>query len=152
MRFTPQTDEQIAAEEAKRQPLPPGVYDCEVKEAEDAVSKAGNDMIALVLRVYAPDGSYRTVRDWLVSTMAGKVKRAAYAFGLDRAYDGGNLGAHDFEGRPGRVKVRIERDATGQYPPKNVVADYPEITASNPPPSASASARKPAMVDDDIPF
>lgn len=151
MRFSPMSDEEIKKEDAKRLPLPPGVYDCEVIKAEDAISKAGNDMIAVTLHVYGEDGSPRTVRDWLLSAAAGKLKRAAGTFGLASSYDAGTLDASDFRGRPGKVKVRIESDETGRFPDKNVVSDYvvPDGAATDRP---APRKRVPAGIDDEIPF
>ena len=44
-----------------------GEYECEIVSAEETVSKAGNDMIKLVLCVYGNDGEQVRVYDYIVS-------------------------------------------------------------------------------------
>ncbi len=134
MRFTPKSSEELARESAARLCLPPGVYDCEVLEAEDAISKAGNEMIAMVLAVYDSEGQQRKVRDWLLESVAYKLRHACETFGLAEKYEAGELEAGDFIGRPGRVKLKVTKDPN--YPDKNSVADY-EVP-SGPLPAQSA--------------
>ena len=59
MEYTPRQDREIRDALC----LQPGVYDFEVAEATEKVSKKGNDMIELKLRVFAPDGSTRFVSE-----------------------------------------------------------------------------------------
>lgn len=148
MRFEPKTDEELAKEAAARGPLPAGVYDFEVLEADNAVSKSGNDMIAMVLTVYDDDGRTRKVKDWLLPSIPHKLKRAAYTCGLGKSYEAGMLDAEDFRGRPGKVKLKVERDVTGKYADKNAVQDYVM-------PDAASAHRAPPKGDDigmEIPF
>lgn len=147
MRFEPKSEADVASANL----FPAGTYDFEVQAAEDQVSKAGNEMIKLTLRVYAQDGSFTTVFDYLLESVAYKLRHAAAACGLMRAYDSGRLEASDFEGRSGRCKLRIQKDKDGQYPDKNTVSDYlPQPDAGERPPPQVA--RETALVDDDIPF
>jgi hypothetical protein len=116
VRFQPKTEEQIRADGV----LPEGDYDFEVAAAEDTISKAGNDMIALKLKVFAPDGGERQVRDWLVANVPSKVRGFCEATGLLARYDAGELEAHDLEGRTGRLRLKVEG---GEYA-GNKVAYY----------------------------
>ena len=52
----------------------------------------------------------------------------------------------DFEGRGGRLKLGIQEDKRGQYPPKNSVLDYIRVK-----PKAKADTG-PALVDDEVPW
>lgn len=152
MHFAPKSEEEVAAANL----FPAGTYDFEIQNAEDAVSKAGNEMIKLTLRVFAPDGSATTVFDYLLESAAYKLRHVSSACGLISQYDKGSLSADDFVGKQGRVKIRIQKDASGQYPDKNSVSDY--VIASRSPSSALASNGSrhsdevPPPIDDDIPF
>ena len=95
--------------------LQPGIYDFEVAEAAEKVSKKGNDMIELKLRVFTPDGSTRFVNDWLVpgSDMGDlKLNRFAHATGLQDAYFAGELNGFNCTGATGKVKTTIQTDET----------------------------------------
>lgn len=103
--------------------LQPGIYDFEVIAAEDKISAAGNEMIALNMKVY---GDNRTVyvTDYLMEKMAFKLRHACDACELLKAYESGELQASDFEGKSGKVKLKIDTDKEGKYADKNGVADY----------------------------
>lgn len=58
MRFEPKSEDQLKAEFL----LPDGEYDFTVTEAEEKQSAKGNDMIALKLTAYTPDGGERALR------------------------------------------------------------------------------------------
>jgi hypothetical protein len=152
MNFTPKTEEEIAAANM----LPAGEYDYEVVEAHERVSKTGNDMIELKLRVFAAE-SERTITDYLLEAMPGKLKHFCDSHGMSKHYENGTLQASDCEMLSGKCKVGIEKDKTGKYPDKNRIADY-VVSLVSMPRSASAPTRS-AMpptpgdpTDDQIPF
>ena len=150
MRFDPKTEQEIASANL----LPPGTYDAEVIKAEEAKSSAGNDMIALTLRVYGSDTS-TLVNDWLLEKVAYKLRHAAEAMGLLADYEQGALDARDMLNRSVRVKLNIQKDKAAQYPDKNGVADYIVDKAVNGKAATPARARQsvPAeSIDDEIPF
>ena len=120
MQVSPKTDRELATANL----FPAGEYDFEVVDAKDTVSKAGNDMIVLNLRVYDGMGSSRFVYDYLLDQMAYKVKHAAEACGLLKDYESGKLDAASFVGKTGRVKLTIQASKDPQYDDKNVVKDY----------------------------
>jgi hypothetical protein len=165
MRFTPRSASDIDAEQkvqaAKFAPWPSGVYDFEVMSAEDAVSRAGNDMIALELAVFNKSGERRTIRDWLMEAIAYKLRHAAEACGVVKLYDKGTLDAVDFVGKTGKLKLGVQPGQDG-YGPKNTVKDYVsdeadgraevraqerQVTRSRP-----AAGPAPSDLDDEIPF
>lgn len=151
MRFNPKTEKEIA--EAGL--LADGEYDFEVNVASETQSKAGNDMIEMDLHIFKPDGSYRTVRDWLVDTenAAYKIRHFAEAVGMLSDYEKGTLDANSIIGRAGRCKVKIVKDKSGQYPDKNGVADYVKSAVAQ---KAPAPRKQPVMarsdLDDEVPF
>jgi hypothetical protein len=104
--------------------LPPGEYDFEVAKATEKVSKSGNDMIELQLRIFT-EGSPRLLKDWLVSgTSMGdlKINRFCHATGLQDAYFADELTGFSCEGATGRVKLTIT--SSEQYGDQNGVRDY----------------------------
>lgn len=150
MKFQPKTEKQIAEESL----LPVGTYSFQVVEAKEAVSKGGNDMIVLKNQIYRDDGSPSLmVDDYLVSSIAYKLRHAADACGLIAEYESGELQALDFEGKSGQLKLRIQKDKEGKYPDKNVVGDYIKLsTDGNDGPPAGHPASEAPPHDPDMPF
>lgn len=153
MRINPKTEQECNAGLI----LPAGIYDFEVTKALDKTSKAGNEMIELQLAIYTDDGSMRYVRDWLMDSVAYKLRHFAYAVGLVSEYEAGNIEAIDCEGRSGKAKIVIKKD--DQYGEQNRVADYivPDATATATTAAKTAAAppvpRGAApLAEDDIPF
>ena len=144
MDFTPKSEADL------RQPAPAGTYDFEVLEADDDVSKSGNDMIKVVLGVFDPaTGNIKwRVFDYLLASMEAKLRHFCDSVGLLSKYENGTLQAGDCRGRSGKAKIIIEIDKEDKYPPKNVAKDYvcrPAKALSAPKPGA-APAPAPAPV------
>jgi hypothetical protein len=151
MKVTPKTAEEIEKEQVSRGPLRPGIYDFEVLEAEDKVSKSDNEMIAIEIKVFDGEGGYRKVKDWLLDSMAYKVRHFCETAGLLKEYEAGKFEAFDCLNRGGKVKIGIEKSKDPQYKDRNRVVDYvksDEAVAM----TRSAPARKPAMAGADDPF
>lgn len=147
MNFTPKTEKEIA----EMNLIPAGEYDFEIIEANDKVSKSGNDMIELKLKVFDHNGAERVMFDYLLEQLAFKLRHAAEACNLVDRYNMGTLVANDFVNKSGRLKLGIQKDKTGAYPDKNTVADYitPKMVET-----MTAHAAQPAaeMLSDSIPF
>ena len=148
MRVNPKSEEEIA----RAGLLPAGEYGFEIVEAEDKVSKAGNEMVELKVKLFGPDGD-ATVFDYLIDggRSAFKVRHFAESTGMIGQYERGDMPAHLMVGKTGRCKVAITKDKNGQYPDKNGIADYIKATG------APVQSRRPASppkqdLDDDIPF
>jgi len=62
MKFTPRTQKELDVMSL----LSPGTYVFEVSKAEETVSKNGNPMIALDLKIFDDSGNVRKIKDWLV--------------------------------------------------------------------------------------
>jgi len=159
MRFQPRTEADIKAESNQRNLWPKGTYDFEVVSASDEVSKSGNDMIKLVLKVYDASGNSQMVWDYLLEAMAAKLVHACDALGLNDRYDSGELDASDFDGKAGQVILYIQKGQNG-YPDKNAVADYvrpkggaaAHAVTPRVPAAVAARAKGGGDIDDEIPF
>lgn len=109
-------------------------------QTQDSQSKAGNDMIVLVLKVYHGD-SFKTIVDYLTAgneRMEFKLRHAINSCGL---VTNGAISAKDFIGKSGKCKIGIQSDKSGEYADRNVVQDYM-------PKSIAVTAE----LDDEIPF
>lgn len=102
--------------------LSDGDYDFEVVEATDEVSKKGNEMIRVKLKVFTDDGGFRFIDDYLMEAMYFKLIHFCQATGLEETLKSGALVASDCEGKC--AKVTIKTDPAGEYPAKNSVKDY----------------------------
>ena len=121
MQFRPKSDDEL------NPVFPPGEYDAEVVKAEEKVSKrSGKEMIEIGLKVYSGEDTIY-VKDWLMESVAKKLKQFCKAAGLSELYDLGTLTAEDCKGRSVRVRLKVE--ASEQYGDQNSVADYPVDTA-----------------------
>lgn len=108
----------------KKDLLPPSWYDFEVMTAEEKISKAGNEMLAIKLKVFRPNGGEAHIYDYLMELMPDKLADFCEAVGVTDKYDVGQLRAIDCMERTGKVKIAIEEDKEGKYPPKNVAKSY----------------------------
>lgn len=130
MQFAPKSEKEIR----EAQLWPKGDYAFEVLDrallggreyatCETRSQNGGKDMIQLILRV-SREGQQRIIVDYLMPEMPAKLRHAADACGLIDEYEAGELLAEDFIGSRGTLKLRVEKDKSGQYPDKNAVADY----------------------------
>lgn len=104
----------------------PGIYDYEVLNAEDRVSKTSQkEMVWIKLKVFNNEGNFIFVDDYMVDgTMEHKIRHLCDASGMLKNYEAGEIDPSLFIGKSGRVKIGIAKDKTGQYPDKNSVVDY----------------------------
>lgn len=145
LEFQPKTEKQLQEESLASE----GEYDFEVLSAQDTKSKKGNDMIAVKLGLYSGDAIRHHVYDYLLPTMGHKLRHFCDATGLLAKYEAGSLCAEDCQGRAGRVKIKVEQDKDGKYPPKNVVDDY--VIRAPKSVGKKAEPQKPEP-NDDVPF
>lgn len=119
--------------------LPEGEYDFVVKDAQDTLSKAGNEMIKLKLCV----SDNRIIFDYLLEAMSHKLKHFAQAVGLDDKYNAGGFEAADCIDRRGRCLI-VKEEGIGNFGPKNSVRDYCKANPVN--------VKQEDFTDDQIPF
>lgn len=120
MNFVPRKEEELNTFEI----FPKGEYDFTVVKADDGVSKVGNPMIKLALDIYAPNGKKSRVFDYLLESLAYKLKHFCDTVGLSQEYESGIIVSDMCINRTGRCTIGIQHDKTGEYSDKNVVRDY----------------------------
>jgi hypothetical protein len=158
MNLTPKTESELQKESL----FPKGEYSFEVMEAKETTSKSGNDMIKIKLNVFDNDSERsQFVYDYLMEAMHFKLRHFCCATGLISNYEAGSLKASDCVGKTGVCRLKIKEDLTGEYPPKNEIADYvikqkeseeaPIVKSLKEATKKSAPVAK-DMADDDIPF
>ena len=119
MKFQPVTEQELSAANL----LPEGEYDFEIIEAVEKLSKAGNDMVHLKLRVFVGD-STRIVDDYLTPLISFKIRHLADALGMLDQYAKGELKPEDLEGKSGKLKLIIQKSKDPKYSDRNAVKDY----------------------------
>ena len=152
MKFTPRSDEEISAMGF----MDAGMYRFTVLDATDQISKTGNHMIKLTLRVQDADGMMHTVYDYLLEKMEFKLKHFCKNTGLISKYDSGELTSADCIDKTGVVEIIVQKGCEkydgSKYPDKNAVKDYiPGIASMRKDPVPEKSGH-PAFDDADIPF
>lgn len=151
MKFAPKTKEELETLNL----LKPGVYHFSVANAEDKVSKSGNEMIALTLEVY-DNSSNRNVFDYLLEAMPQKLHSFCEATNMLHQYQHGTLKAHECIGKSAYVELAIQKGKEnpqgGNYPDKNEVKRYITKSEKEAGEEKKAEDAKPVFVDDDIPF
>jgi hypothetical protein len=141
MKFTPKSEEEITSENL----LPAGIYQFEIVEAKEQVSKSQNEMIKLTLKVWDNDGGEHYVYDYLLESIAYKLRHAAEVCNLLDKYESGHLSADDFINKSGSLKLDIKKDKTNQYPDQNSVSDYVVLRGG-------ATQLPATVLSDEIPF
>ena len=155
----PMTEDELTKEiEDARPILPDGVYDFEVIKAEEQISKSGNPMAKVQLRIWDADGVVRFVTDYLVFSdnafCIRKIRHFCASVGLLAEFNKGEI-PQELDMRSGKVLIGLDelraKPEGGFYSRKNKVVDY--VAAEE----GSIPAKAPMPVhndfdDKDIPF
>lgn len=123
MKFDPLSEEQLETQAL----VPEGIYSYQVIQAEDKVSKAGNDYISLTIKVWQEAGN-----DGCVFTNLALIKLLKHFCDVNQLqdrYNSGEVPASICRGKSGgRVMIGIEGEKPnptgGFYKEKNIVKDY----------------------------
>lgn len=154
MPLTPMSQEELD----KIKVLPEGVYDFEVYKAEETTSKKGSEMVAVVLRVFGPNGNAVLVNDWLVGSDAfmcqHKIRTFCDTCGIDMVDEATATNAC------GKVVLEIQDDP--QYGRQNRVKGYytgdgselGQERKAKPQgvPASQTAAANASLPEDEIPF
>lgn len=147
MRFQPKTEDEVSSFKL----LPPGTYSFQVVEAIEKKSKAGNDMIELKLLVWDIEGKEHIVFDYLLESVAYKLRHFAEVTGLIDKYQLGAIEATDCLSKSGKVEIEVKegnfKPDGGKYSDKNSVKDYVRANGAVMP-----SKKDDSFIDDDLPF
>lgn len=120
MKVAPKTEKEIV----ELNLLPKGWYPFTIAKAEEKLSKKGNEMIEVNLKVYRDNG-FSFVRDWLMDTDlgAGKLRHCAETCGVLKDYESGELDADSLIEKEGYVKIGVQKGQNG-YADQNNILDY----------------------------
>lgn len=131
MKYTPKSENQLK----ENNMWPEGEYGFEVLDqtafgstvirTEETQSRAGNDMLVVVLRVYNDEGRHKNIVDYIIpdGPMEFKLRHIADCCSVLDKYDSGKLSASDLIGKQGFVILK-QGKGTDKYPAKNEVKDY----------------------------
>lgn len=139
MNFDPFTEEELIKEDT----LSPGLYEFQIKEAFEILSKAGNPMFKIVLNVENSDGLGCDIHDYLVLTTQcrWKLKQFAKSCGLEDKLKEGIINEEDLIGKKGECETKIEKTDNGDFLKiKKYIINSNDSTNIN------------HILDDDIPF
>lgn len=145
MRFTPKSDQEIEAEReanlSKYNPWPAGtVCDYEIKEAVEATSKAGRDMIKSHIDVYNDKGDVKGI-----ITYFGDWNDYHFSRINRERYEAGQVDPEDLLGRTGKCVLGIEKgglkDDGTKYPDKNNIREFLKL---------DSEVKKAKPVDDEL--
>lgn len=99
----------------------PGEYEAAVESVKEKVSKAGNDMLEVVFKVFN-GASEQLVWDYISNPKTlFKLKKIARAFGREQEFDAGEFNLEQHVGQVLTVELSIESDDFGD---KNRVVAY----------------------------
>lgn len=121
MKVTPRTEEEIKYLNM----LPEGEYNFLVIDAIEKVSKSGNEMIHLIIKITKNNKNYQ-IHDYLMDTekMSFKLRHCCESLGILSKYELGEVSSKDFIDKKGSAKIIISVDKNGVYDSKNTVKDY----------------------------
>jgi hypothetical protein len=149
MKFNPKSKEEAMSAGL----LPKGNYPFVVKNATEEVSKSGNSMVKLILCVWDENGREHTLFDYLMESIEYKLHHFCYAIGLEDISLTGEFDCHRVIGTQGVCKIYIKEDKTGEYPPKNAIADYVlKEKNKNEKEIKGSKESKEEFIDSEIPF
>lgn len=132
------TDEQLKREMSEKGLIPKNtICDFEVLDevsfgnkvtrTEDTKSKAGNDMLVLVLKVFhGEDEKGKIIIDYITAAMEFKLRHLVASCGVTPKTKNGTqvIEASDFVGKGGKAKIGIQKSKDEQYSDKNMIVDY----------------------------
>lgn len=120
-----------------------------IATAKDTYSKQGNQMIEAEFRVFDTQGESRIITHYFVAHKPGMFKKLCAALKLD--FDSGKIPAEVLIDKKLAVWIKIQKDETGRYDDKNVIAAFADKLPSGANENNTAHFSR-AADDDGIPF
>lgn len=127
------------------QPLDAGVYPFTIADAQESVSKQGNEMMVIDLEL--PKNTI--VKDYITSKATWKLKQLCECVGAADLFESGEITAEQLVGYQGHVAIEIQVDESGKYWPKNSVKKY---LAEGERPTKKEPMKAATFDDDDLAF
>ncbi len=121
-----------------------------IETAVEKVSKSGNEMIEASFKVYDNAGKQPNIKHYFVASAPGMFKKLCKVLNLD--FESGNVSADSLIGKTLFVKVKIQKDETGRYDDKNVIAGFSETMPEGAINSNMSRASTAPVEESDIPF
>lgn len=127
--YEPMTDEECE-KERQYQMVEPGIYDFQVIFAESRISKSGNSMIELKLKIYNNNGIEYIIIDYLLGTrnMGWKTKHFCDSVGLSEEYNKKEFNEILCLNKCGKANIIIKKGNQKEdgtfYKDKNEIKDY----------------------------
>lgn len=129
---------EVEVMQLRYQLLPEGTYDATIFKAESKVSKTNKNMLVLQLNVYTPEGSIKSITDYvvLIPTMLWKFRHLCQAADILKEYTEKTFTPDMLEGKNIKIKIKTQAGAeipmdklNGKppgtcYPAKNTIEDY----------------------------
>ncbi len=122
-----------------------------VESAEEALSKQGNPMLVLKIRLYDPTQEEAVITEYMTKALFYKARNLLRAGGMNIAHGDkkAEWGVLDFEGKQGRCEIGID-EPTGNYPAKNIIKAYLERDPHEAQQPAPLTAGRPAPPLEDL--
>lgn len=155
MNFIPLSDEELAKQRGQ---LLPGSADFEILYAEESVSKQGNPMIKLQLKVWDSEGKQGLIFDYITNNAQWKIRQLLESVERIDLYGTGELAASQLEGRTGKATIYLQKDKSGKYEDSMKIKDYLSESSADPKAVELAESLGATLLpsqkpgDDDIPF
>lgn len=139
---------------------PAGWYAATVIDSIERLSSNNNLMFETKFEVYNEAGSKRFITSYILAEgkAAFQLRTAAEALDVLDKYKDATLNEEDLKGRNCFVKLSVQEDKTGTYPPKNAIVDYkksmPGTVKASDLPKVKPKTKKETEEDlgDNIPF
>ena len=152
MQFQPLSENEIDNLGVSR--LEPGLADFEVVNASEKVSKTGNAMIELQLRVWDNKGKEGSIYDYLVSTDKAmwKIYLFCKSINAKEEYEKGNITPDFTIGKTGHCVLKLEKSKDEQYKDRIKINEYLSTEDALKMKEQVKSIQEDGSFDEDLPF
>lgn len=115
MKYRKTSNEEGAGSTRRTQGIAPvGIYDVEIIDCIDRISKAGNPMIEIKMAIKGGKHDGTWLWEYIVESASWKLEQFWGSIGYTCPEDGDDIDASDFIGREGRIELKHERRQNGQ--------------------------------------
>lgn len=105
-----------------------GIYPFQIMYAVDQISKNGNEMIKMTVKIFGNDGREHILFDYLLEAIGYKLRHFAEHTGLLDKYNAGEFSSSDCIGKCGKADIIVQKGQLkpdgSLYQDRNSVKDY----------------------------